>query len=159
MMLEAAIEDVERFLHRQLMTATWRLYLDRFPRMIRLAHSPVSSISQIEYLDADGVLQTLASSVYQSDLVSEPARIMQAEGQNWPDVQSGTFHVVRVTYVAGYTNRFLIPTAIRMAIIHHAGDLYEHRESQIDISGSLRDIRENVTTSRLLSKYQIPFVV
>ncbi len=137
------------------MTAIWKLYLDAFPAQIRLPRPPVASITSIEYLDTDGNLQTLATTVYQSDLISEPPRIMLAEGQNWPSTQSGTYNVVTVTYVAGYTDAASVPAAFKTAIKMWAGDLYEHREARLDLGGSLRVIEDNPTVMRLLNKRRV----
>lgn len=154
--IAAARADVERFLHRQLMPATWTLYCDGFADSMSLPHSPVSSVSSVQYLDADGDLQTLAVTIYQTDLISEPARVLLAEDQEWPDTQGNTVHTVRITYVAGYTDRFAVPAPIRLAILHQASDLYEHREARIDIEGSTRSIESNPVTEQLLSRYRIP---
>ena len=156
--LVAARTDIERHLHRQLMAATYVLYLDAFPVRIRLPHSPVQSITSIQYLDTGGSLQVLDTSVYQTDLISEPSRILVAEGKSWPSVQSGTVNTVQVTYVAGYAGADTVPEPIKLAIKMHAGDLYAHRESQVDRMREVAAIEMNPTYQRLLARYLIPVV-
>ena len=60
--IDAATAYCERRLRRQLMPATWRMYLDEFPAEITIAdHLPVTAISSITYTDDTGVAQTLST--------------------------------------------------------------------------------------------------
>lgn len=156
LMLLAAREDIERCLHRQLMPATYVLYMDWFPRQIRLPHSPVQSIDRIDYLDQRGNLQTVPASTYQADLVSEPARITESENGTWPTTQSATYNVVQVHYIAGYVDADDVPEPIKLVIKMHAGDMFEHRESRLDRPREIAAIEDNPTYSRLLTHYMIP---
>jgi hypothetical protein len=97
--IRAAREHVESFTGRQLVAATWKLFLDEFPTQcgwsemsnaywrrwrddpygwnaIRLGHSPLIAVDSIQYVDTNGATQTLASSVYTVDANTEPARIV-----------------------------------------------------------------------------------
>jgi len=134
-MLTAARQWVENYLHRQLITATWKLYLDGFPAEIAIRDKlPVATISSVAYTDDDGDAQTLSSALYQTDLVSEnrPARIMPAYGQTWPATRGDTYNVVTVTFTAGYgATRESVPLGIRHAILMLAADWYNNREDTI----------------------------
>lgn len=155
LMISAATNAIERFINRQLMQATYRLYLDEFPREFRLPHTPVSSITDIKYLDDNGVEQTVSPSIYQADLISEPPRIMEADSQDWPDTQDGTYNTVRVLYVAGYQDAPSIPEPIRLAVKQLAGDMYEHRESNLDSNAMSRGLVKNPVFEQLLGQYRI----
>jgi len=134
-MLTSARQWVENYLRRQLVTATWKAYLDGFPAEIQINDKlPIATISSIAYVDDDGDSQTLSSSLYQSDLVSEgkPARIMPAYGQTWPAVRSGVYNAVTVTFTAGYgATRESVPLGIRHAILMLAADWYNNREDVV----------------------------
>lgn len=93
---------LEGVLRRWLFTQTWVENWPRFPFELWLTRWPVQSITQIDYLDPDGVSQTLAASVYQSNLVVQPARIREALGQSWPSIVTDTYNPVTVTYVVGF---------------------------------------------------------
>lgn len=149
-LITTAREEIERYLRRQIMPATWKLYLDGFPSVIRLPRPPVSSVTSITYLDTDGVSQTLATTEYQTDLISEPARITTAESKIWPSTQGGTYNTVTVTYVSGYTSIANVPTPIKVGIQMMAGDLYEHRESTHEVK-----VEQNMTLMRMLWLYRI----
>lgn len=127
-----AIEKQE--LSRALLTQTWKLRLDRWPSsgQIRLPRPPLQSVSSITYIDSNGASQTLAASLYAVDAYAEPGRVVPAYGETWPSLrtQAGV-PVVTVTYIAGWTNRGLVPEGIRQAIKLLTGELWENRESVI----------------------------
>lgn len=99
--ITAAREYAETFTRRALITQTWKLYLDEFPKVIRLTRSPVQSVTSIEYEDVNGNTQTAATSDYRVDTNSEPARITEADGESWP-LENHVTNAVIVTFDAGY---------------------------------------------------------
>lgn len=110
----AAREQVETVTQRQLVAATWKLYLDEFPctssvdvfgGVIRLGHSPVMLVDSIQYVDTNGVTQTLATSVYTVDVNTEPARIVLAYNQVWPATRA-QLNAVTITYISGHATPF-----------------------------------------------------
>lgn len=151
-LLAAAREDIERFLKKQIMTATWKLYLDDWPtdNIIRLPKPPLQSVTSIAYVDTNGDPQTLSASVYQMDIKSERGRIMPAYGQVWPTVRGETLNAITITYVAGWSTEALVPKAIKTAIMLMVGDLYEHREAQLEAK-----VEENKTAMRLLWHHRL----
>jgi uncharacterized phiE125 gp8 family phage protein len=106
--IAAAAAEIESDCRRQLLTAEWRLYLDQFPvsrcgerQDILIEKCPVSTIDEIRYLDATGTQQTLATSQYRVDTISEPARISPAYGLTWP-VTRDVRNAVEIDFTAGY---------------------------------------------------------
>ena len=61
-----AVERIQNESRRQLISATWKMFLSGFPEVISIRKAPVSSITQIRYIDPDGTWQILSSSVYES---------------------------------------------------------------------------------------------
>lgn len=98
----AAVRDVERITRRALITQTWQLTLSDFPERIVLPRPPLQSVSSIQYVDEDGVTQTLSSSLYQVSTGDSPAVIEPAYNQVWPATRTSTLDAVTVTYVAGF---------------------------------------------------------
>jgi len=126
-----AMAVIEKRTSRQLLTATWKLYLDAFPDEIRLEKLPVTGVTSIAYLDTEGAAQTLSSSLYQVDCVSpnRPARIRPVSGQTWPATK-GQMNAVTVTFTAGYGAAADVPPtfkhALRLLVDHyraHRGEL------------------------------------
>ena len=152
-LISAARAWVENLCGRQLLTATWVYRLDSFPGSgtIMLPVSPVSSITSVAYTDIGGDSQTVATSVYDSDLNSSIPRIFLKDGQSWPSTQSIT-NAVTVTLVAGYgSTRASVPEEARRAILMIVGTLYRNRETVVtgisvsEIKGVLEALLDPIT--------------
>lgn len=144
---KAATEMVEKDSRRAFVSGTWTLKLDEFCGEIELRVAPVSAVGSITYVDFDGTTQTLSASLYQTDLVSEPARICPAYGELWPQTKSDTLNTVTVTFTAGYTSDTLIPglavEAIKLAVYQmfngcELGDNYWALIDRLRWDGGLR---------------------
>lgn len=115
--LRSARIAAEQYLSRALFTQTWTLQLSDFADVIWLPMAaPLASVTSVQYYDTDGVLQTLATSAYTVDTVSEPGRIVRAPDQSWPSVQSDRAMTVIVTYVAGWSSVDDIPELIKQGM-------------------------------------------
>lgn len=129
--IETATAFVERDAEIALLTSTWKLTLDCFPDWaIELRKPPIQSVSSVVYTDAAGDSQTLSSSLYRVDTVSRPGRITPEFGQLWPETYEGTNAVV-ITFVAGATDRTLIPPEAKQAIRMLVGHWYRNRETVV----------------------------
>lgn len=128
-LLKAAREYVEGETWRQLLPATWRYSLDRFPCWeIELPRAPLASVTSITYIDTNGTTQTLSGALYKQDTDSEPGRVTPAYGQSWPSTRC-EMAAVKITYVAGYASAALVPEQLKVAILELVGHLYENREA------------------------------
>ena len=132
-LVEAARQHAERFLNRQLVTATWKLTLDRWPEgtTVRLPRPPLSTITSVKYIDTAGDQQTLDAASYTVDAESEPGRVVPAYGVSWPAVRS-IINAIEISYTAGYGDADAVPQAIKQAILFLVGHWYEHREEVVD---------------------------
>ncbi len=118
----------ETYLQKQLMPATYRLTIDRFPSWtLKLPMPPITAISSITYLDTNGVTQTLSSSLYVVDTYSVPGRVTPAYSQVWP-VTRIQINGVNITYTAGYADASHVPDTIKHAIRLIAAHFYQNRE-------------------------------
>ena len=140
-LVKSARESIEEDTGLQLITATWRLYLDQFPatgKLIRLPRPPLQSVSSIKYYDADGVLQTWTSTLYLVDIDAVPARIAEAPDEDWPDTQD-RINAVEIEFVSGYGLAGSdLPEPINSALKLQLGHLFENREdvlvsSRVDV--------------------------
>ena len=104
-LIRAAREHVEHRTGRQLVCATYRLYMDTCPTTIQLPRPPVVAVNSIKYTDSAGVQQTEAAAVYSLLPHREPAEIVEAYGQSWSTCRGDTNDVV-VEYVAGHAAPF-----------------------------------------------------
>lgn len=131
-LIKAARMSAELYMDRALITQTWEASFDEFPDhdedwTFELHSCPVSKINSVKYYDDDNTLQTLASTVYQSDFVSEPCRISLAYGQSWPSTCYRQNAVV-INYECGYGAAASVPDIIKAGIYLHLGHLYENRQ-------------------------------
>lgn len=127
-MVSAATKMVEALTARQLLTATWTLYADRFDPLMELRVCPVQSIVEVRYVDSAGEQQTLDESAYLLDAVSEPARLVPAPGTSWPATQR-RINAVEIEFLAGYGDRFAVPETAKQAINLLAGHWFANREA------------------------------
>lgn len=133
--LAAARRAIEEEYATALVPQTCVLRLDRFPYdgcygdiELRIAH--VTSITSIQYVDANGATQTLSASNYTADVYSTPARIRPAFGLSWPSTR-GHINDVTVTFVAGYATPDLVPFNVKAAILLLAAELNDKREPTV----------------------------
>lgn len=149
-LIVAARQYVEMRLKRAIVTQTWQYNLDIFPFWpvrglmgppIALPKPPVQSISSVKYIDPSGTLQTLSTSAYYVDTMSEPARIMPVQGQPWETVNLFTPNTVQIEFVCGYglptDNPQTIPQSIMQAILLLVDSNYEQRAGTSDVSLSM----------------------
>lgn len=140
-LIASAREACEKRLNRTMMTSGWTLTLDCFADLHCLEKPPIVTVGSVKYLDASGVLQTLAPSAYDVDLASEPARIRP--NSQWP-AAAAKMAAVTVVYTAGYESAAEIPRPIKQWMLLAVGELYANRE----------DLPENFN-DRLIDPYKI----
>ena len=152
-LITASRQVAENATRRVFVTQTWEGRLDRFPRYdkgFEVPKPPLRSVSKIEYVDDDGVTQTLPSSDYQVDVHSLQGRVAPAFDKSWPTTRDDTLNAVIVTFEAGYGAAAAVPQAIKQAMLLHIGTLYEHREDTVI---GLNAVPLPLAASRLLSPY------
>jgi len=129
-LIAAARQWFEEQTYRALVTQTWDLKLDEFPRgedPIRLPRAPLQSVTSITYTDTVGATQTLAAAAYVVSATRQPGVIRPAYGYVWPEAQDKP-DAVTVRFVAGYGAAAAVPAQIKAAIKLLIGQLYEFRE-------------------------------
>lgn len=153
-MISAATLQCEFMCGRQFIHATWIEYFDVFPTEIRLARPPLSTITSIQYVDADGATQTWAAGERQVDAISEPARIKPAFGESYPSTRDD-YNAVIVTFVAGYgAAASSVPDIYKRAIKLLAGHWYLNREAYLlgTMANEVRDaLRALLNINRIMT--------
>lgn len=103
-----ARQYAEAFTQRAIPQQTWDWKLDAFPcgSEFYLPKAPCISVTSISYVDTNGDSQTLATTVYDTDLPTGPharaGRIFLKYGQSWPQTRDIP-NAVTVRFVAGYS--------------------------------------------------------
>lgn len=127
-LIVAAREQAESITARALCTQTWELVLDAFPEACVLRHSPVQSVTSVDYLDTDGASQSLTLTDTLLDSESTPGYLVPAYGKAWPATWCVP-NAVRVRYVSGYGAAADVPQSIKAWMLLCIGTLYAQRES------------------------------
>ena len=171
-LISAARQAAETITGRQLITARWKLVLDRFAGLegmagpaesnfsipshaVLLFKCPVQSISSIQYLDMNGVMQFMPPTDYVLDSVCEPARVTPVFGQIWP-VSLPQIGAVNITFDAGYGAPEDVPEGIKSWIKIRVGSLYAHREEMSVLNRGRIDPLPFI--DGLLDPYKVPFI-
>ena len=138
-LITAARERAEVATRRQLLQATWDLYLDAWPSdgVIEIPKPPCSSVTHVKYTNTGGTLTTLALTT--DWLISAPVgprcrrgRVTLAYGQSWPSIREIADAIV-VRFVAGYgATAATVPKLLRQAMLVDMGTLHEHRDDAVD---------------------------
>lgn len=159
-LITAARMFVEKQTGRQLLTATWKLFVDQFPcggigywwkgDEFRLPFPPLSSVSSIKYVDNDGVTQTLATSEYTVDANAVPGRIALAWSKSWPSTRP-IINAVTVEFVAGYGAAGTVPDDLIHAMKIMLTEMFEARRVYND-----RRLMELKTAKALWYPYKVP---
>lgn len=125
-LLKAATNHAENYLNRALITQTWYYYLDDLYLEFEIPKSKIASITSIKYYDEDNEQQTLDSAYYDVDLISEPARIIEAHNYIYPSVYDKQ-NAVEVEFICGYGDADDVPDEIKAGMLLYVTHLYEHR--------------------------------
>jgi len=131
----AARMAAEHEMQRALIWQTWELRLDAFPSAgIELGKASAASITQVQYIDTAGALQTMAPELYALDASTDPGWLLPADGTSWPATDD-VANAVRIQFVAGFgAAADSVPANVRAWILVTAATLYAQREA-IDLAG------------------------
>jgi len=139
----AARRYVEDYTKQILVGRTLRADLDCFPGgVIELPVGPVREVASIVYLDSSGDSQTLATTLWQSDLRGRLARLLWDAGDApWPNTEIGRLNAVTVTFTAGQAIPFTTTNATDTidAVAHPFadGDTFQVWNSGGELPGGL----------------------
>lgn len=127
-LITAAREKYEEDTLRQIMEASWYLYLDSFYARVRIEKCPVTEIVSIKYNDSDSLEQTMtADEDYYSDIISEPASVIF----NKMPATDGKPNAVKIEFKAGASERSGVKQSDKHAINILVSHWYELRQPVI----------------------------
>ncbi|UOD30707.1 hypothetical protein INH39_02875 [Massilia violaceinigra] len=120
----AITEDAEFEMQRAIITRSYLATLDRFEQRIRLAPSPLQSVTSIRYLDSDGVERTVPKEDYFVNSVATPGWVEPAIGKQWPAALLRT-GAVNVEFISGYgANDGSTPAPIKKYLLAKIKEAY-----------------------------------
>jgi uncharacterized phiE125 gp8 family phage protein len=150
-LIVAARMLVEKTLARALLTQSWSLFLDTWPRsgMITLPIAPVQGVTVVRIYDKDDTPAEVDAANYAVDRLSEPARLVPTAAVTSP---ARRLNSVEVAFNAGYgDDAGDVPEPIRQALRLLVAHWFEHREPVV-----LGDLPQDVpgTIASLLLPYR-----
>ena len=114
-----------------LMAQTWTLTLDAWPLEIVLPGWPVTGVSVVRYLDADGAEQTLDhAATLRLATSAGVARLLRKPGASLPQTLAQAA-VVEVDYTLGRATAAEVDPGLVTALALLAGHYYENREGVV----------------------------
>lgn len=144
-LITAAREYAEAVTQRAIPQQTWDLQADAFTCAdeFYLPKAPCVSVTSITYLDTDGASQTLATTVYGTDLPTGPdaraGRIYLKYQQVWPQTRDIP-NAVTVRFVAGYAGTNPVPSSLKAAIKVLVATWYGPAREAVNIGNIVTEI-------------------
>lgn len=129
--IESAVQWVESYCRRALITQSWQMMLEHFPHrgsFISLPRPPLQTVESVKYLCAGDVAYAeWDDDEYGVDL--HRSRIYPKFGYIWPIAVFDPSNGVTVDYTCGYGDAADdVPQAIRTALKFLVANWYENRE-------------------------------
>ncbi len=118
-LVEVTRQKVEATTHRQLVTATYDLKLDRLPGgqdSLHLPYGKLQSVTSVTYTDTAGDTQTFSSGSYDVSTAKEPGTIRPSYAEVWPSARLEQ-EAATVRFVCGYGAASAVPQAINHAML------------------------------------------
>ncbi len=145
----------EGYTRRALVTQTWDMKLDCFPRWtINVPKPTLQSVVSITYVDTDGVTQTLDPALYLVDPNSTPARITPVFGGIWP-VTRWQNNAVTVRFIAGYGLAAAVPDGIKSWMIIRIKHLFDNPDAiSIGAKGQISEM-PRMLVDGMLDEYTV----
>lgn len=119
----AARVFVEEYTGTRLVAQTVELRCSSWRDLADLPVAPISGVSAVSYLDADGASQTLSTSVYETVLVGLKPSLRLKANQSWPTARCVS-DAIKVTATAGYAT---VPEPIKLAILMLVASWFDNR--------------------------------
>jgi uncharacterized phiE125 gp8 family phage protein len=131
-LITTAREYCEGYQNRQYITATWELWLDRWPcgGGVKIPRPPLQIVNSIKYYGTDNTEYTMEVADYFVDSKSEPGRVSLAYGITWPTITLRPINGVCIEFDAGYGDAVGdVPKRVKQSMLLLIGHWYGQREA------------------------------
>lgn len=132
-LIATARQSVEAFAGRALITQSWVLRLDHWPRdacrpWVDLPRPPLIAVTGVKIYDAAGAATVWEPAQYGVDLLSAPGRLYRAPGSLWPE-PGRSVAGIEIAFDAGYGDQPTdVPAGLRQGLLIQLAHLFENRE-------------------------------
>jgi len=153
--IKAATQLSEEYTNRFFIDTVIEQTCSDFAQLQTLFKSKVSAVAHVKYYDSDNSLQTLSSTIYDTQLQYEPSQIQLADDKSFPEITKRNDAVV-ARYTVGYGSAASdVPEIIKQAILLTIGNFYQNRNSVV-IGRIATELPMNVKW--LLDTYKVQIV-
>ena len=129
--IKASTQLSEEYTNRFFIDTVIEQTCSDFAQLETLFKSKVSAVTHVKYYDSDNSLQTLSSTIYNTQLQYEPSQIQLADNQSFPSFTKRNDAVV-ARYTVGYGSAASdVPEVIKQAILLTIGNFYQNRNSVV----------------------------
>ena len=137
-MIKAVTRAAEDYTHRAFITQDWRatydaevftsLTIPAVPQILALPRAPLQSLQSVKTYDDDDSETAKDVADFHVDVNSQPGRICLKDGKTWP-TSLRPIAAIEINYRCGYGDASSdVSDAIREAILHGVGEMFENRE-------------------------------
>lgn len=115
----AARNYAEGYQNRPLITQTWQLYLDEWPRHKKTIELKpgLQSVTSVKYTSPDGTEATFSADSYEVDAKSIVGKIVLKKGVLWPTVELKAANGICIEFVCGYGDADAVPDLTKRAML------------------------------------------
>jgi len=127
-LIAVASEHVQYLTRRQLLTASYIMYLSQFPNDdLELPYGNLQSIDSVNYKNTENINTVVDADVYDVDTDSDPGVLSRNIDAGWP-VYKYSRAPVWVQFTCGWTSPSLVPRKLKLAIKMLVATWYNKRE-------------------------------
>lgn len=129
-LITSARLHVETLTGRVLMTQSWRLVLDDWPRrnILSIPLGPVQAVGAVRVYEDEDIVLTIDAANYLVETSGVPARLAMRGHKAWPR-PGRPFGGIEIDFTAGYgDNAEDVPASLRQAIRQLVAHWYANRE-------------------------------
>lgn len=130
-LITAARLHTETLTGRALITQTWRMVLDNWPRtnVLTIPLGPLQQVTELRVYEDEDVLVTIQPTEYLVETVGIPARLAMRGHQNWPR-PGRPIGGIEIDLTVGYGDLADdVPRSLRQAILQIVGHWFANREA------------------------------
>lgn len=121
---------VETLTGRVLITQSWRLVLDSWPRrnILSIPVGPVQAVDEVRVYEDEDIVLTIEAANYLVETAGVPARLAMRGHKSWPG-PGRPLGGIEIDFTAGFGDGPEdVPASLRQAIRQLVGHWYAHRE-------------------------------
>ena len=165
-MITAARQQCENFTDRALVTQTWTLWLDGFPkrkrsgaaddgvyelpvdhfdgllRFINLPRPPLLSVSFLKTYDSADNPAAFPAASYFVDVSAAPGRLALNQAASWPSVGLRPVNGIEIEFDAGYGGASAVPAALKQGMLLWIKLLYSDKSWLFETDRSIPGLIE-----------------